>query len=143
MQQGKLLPSTTIMALLKKSMANSPGHYVALDGFPRSRENCEDFQAMCGAPECAIHIEVPDDVMIERILKRGRESGRADDNIATVSFGPHFVLCVLCLAIVLHIAFQTPIFASVFSFFLLLLSPRSFLHIYVLRSIYFEPAYVS
>ena len=33
MKQGKLLPSSTIMALMKKSMSRSSGHWVALDGF--------------------------------------------------------------------------------------------------------------
>jgi adenylate kinase family enzyme len=83
MSEGKLLPSSTIMAMLKKNMAGNPGHYVALDGFPRSAENCRDFEDIMGAPECAFYIDVPDDVMIERILKRGEESGRADDNIDT------------------------------------------------------------
>ena len=83
MSEGKLLPSSTIMAMLKKHMAGHPGHYVALDGFPRSADNCRDFEEIMGAPECAFYIDVPDDVMIERILKRGEESGRADDNIDT------------------------------------------------------------
>ena len=83
MQEGKLLPSSTIMAMLKKNMAGHPGHYIALDGFPRSADNCRDFEDIMGAPEMAFYIDVPDDVMIERILKRGEESGRADDNVET------------------------------------------------------------
>ena len=83
MTAGKLLPSSTILALVKKQMANSPGNFVALDGFPRSAENCQDFAEICGQPECAFYIELPDDVMIERILKRGQDSGRADDNLET------------------------------------------------------------
>jgi len=83
MQEGKLLPSSTVMAMLKKNMAGSPGHYVALDGFPRSADNCRDFEDIMGLPELAIYIDVSDDVMVERILKRGIESGRADDNEET------------------------------------------------------------
>jgi len=83
MSEGKLLPSSTIMAMLKKHMAGHPGHYVALDGFPRSADNCRDFEDLMGAPECAFYIDVPDDVMVERILKRGQESGRSDDNLDT------------------------------------------------------------
>jgi adenylate kinase family enzyme len=84
MLQGKLLSSSTVMALLKKKVAAEvAGRWVLLDGFPRSRDNCEDFFAVCGAPEFVLNIEVPDDVMVERILKRGESSGRADDNADT------------------------------------------------------------
>ena len=71
MKAGKLLPSSTVMALLKKSMAKSPGHWVGLDGFPRSAENWNDFEDICGTPHCAFYLDVPDDIMIERILNRG------------------------------------------------------------------------
>jgi adenylate kinase len=80
MKDGKLLPSSTIMALMKKQVSKLPGAFVALDGFPRSIENYHDFDRICGAPEFAIYIDVPDDVMMERILKRGKDSGRVDDN---------------------------------------------------------------
>ena len=79
MKQGKLLPSSTIMALMKKSMSRSSGHWVALDGFPRSAANCQDFEDVCGKPHCAFYLDVPDDVMVERILNRGQ--GREDDNL--------------------------------------------------------------
>jgi adenylate kinase family enzyme len=55
-----------------------------LDGFPRTLQNYNDFDAICGAPECALYIDVPDEVMIQRILNRGKGgSGRSDDNIET------------------------------------------------------------
>ena len=69
------------MALMKKSMSQSPGHWVGLDGFPRSAANCQDFEDVCGKPHCAFYLDVPDDVMVERILNRGQ--GRADDNLET------------------------------------------------------------
>ena len=34
--------------------------------------------------ECCISFEVPDDVMTQRLLKRGETSGRVDDNEATI-----------------------------------------------------------
>jgi adenylate kinase family enzyme len=83
MKAGNLLPSATMIALLKKKMSSFPGAFVALDGFPRSRENYLDFDAICGAPEFAISIEVPDEVMMDRMLKRGQASGRVDDNPET------------------------------------------------------------
>ena len=83
MKAGQLLPSSTMIALVKKKISSFPGAMVAFDGFPRSRENYQDFDLICGAPEFAISIEVPDEVLVERMLKRGQESGRVDDNLET------------------------------------------------------------
>ena len=64
MKRGDLLPSSTIMALLKKSMAKSgAGSWLALDGFPRSAQNCIDFERVCGLPTCAFFLDVPDQVL--------------------------------------------------------------------------------
>lgn len=81
--QGKLVSSTTMIALLKKQMAKFPGSILALDGFPRSLENYQILDAVCGPPEMAIHIDVPKETMMERILQRGKDSGRSDDNEET------------------------------------------------------------
>ena len=83
MKEGKLLPSCTIIALVKKQLRRYPGALVVLDGFPRSRENYEDFVDILGTPEFVISVDVSDEEMISRILKRGESSGRADDNIDT------------------------------------------------------------
>jgi adenylate kinase family enzyme len=84
LKEGKLVPSTTMIALLKKQIGKFPGSLLALDGFPRTLQNYSDFDEICGAPECAIYIDVPDEVMIERILNRGKSgSGRSDDNLET------------------------------------------------------------
>ena len=83
MEQGQLVPSTTIIALLKKQLRKMPGALVALDGFPRNLENYHDFDAVCGTPEFAIFVDVSDEEMIRRIMKRAETSGRVDDNIDT------------------------------------------------------------
>ena len=83
MRQGELVPSETVVALLRRRMRTYPGRRLLLDGFPRSRQNAEDFAALCGKPELALHLTCPDSVMVERILKRADEQGRADDNYET------------------------------------------------------------
>lgn len=81
MQAGELLPSSVVTALVKRRMADFPGAYVLLDGFPRSRDNCAEFLEVFGPPAFAISIEVPDEVMMSRMLKRS--GGRSDDNPET------------------------------------------------------------
>ena len=83
MEQGQLVPSSTIIALLKKQLRRMPGTLVALDGFPRNLENYHDFDAVCGTPEFAIYVNVSDEEMLRRIMKRAETSGRVDDNIDT------------------------------------------------------------
>ena len=85
LEEGKLVPSTTMIALLKKQIGRFPGSLLALDGFPRNLQNYQDFDEICGAPEFAVYIDVPDEVMIERIVNRGKSSGRADDNLETAA----------------------------------------------------------
>ena len=80
MSEGALVSPSIIMALLRRRMASFPGAYVLLDGFPRSKQNAEDFEKICGKAEMAISLVCPDEVMVQRILSRGLESGRADDN---------------------------------------------------------------
>ena len=83
LSRGELISSATVVALLKKEFAKFPQSILALDGFPRNVENLLDFTSCCGLPESAIFIDVPEDVMIERILHRAKSSGRSDDNIET------------------------------------------------------------
>ena len=83
LSEGKLVPSATVIALLKKQFAKFPQCILTLDGFPRNVDNLLDFTSFCGLPESGIFIDVPEDVMIQRILHRGQSSGRSDDNRET------------------------------------------------------------
>ena len=58
MARGDLLPSATVVALVKRQMTGFPGAYVALDGFPRSEKNYLNFVNLCGRPDFAIHVYV-------------------------------------------------------------------------------------
>ena len=69
MRRGELIPSSAIITLLKRRMREYPGRRLLLDGFPRSRQNAQDFAATCGTPELAISLICPEELMIERILR--------------------------------------------------------------------------
>lgn len=88
MERGELVSSAVITALIRRHMRNFPGKRVMLDGFPRSIENAHDFMALMGKPELALHLHCDDTILMERIMKRGREGEengqqRADDNFET------------------------------------------------------------
>lgn len=89
MARGELVSSAVITALVRRRMRSSSKRRVLLDGFPRSLENAHDFVRLCGKPEVALHLECDDTVLMERIIKRAKQSSqdsgsvRMDDNIET------------------------------------------------------------
>jgi adenylate kinase len=85
MQQGKLVPSKTIVKVLKSAMderRNSQGFLI--DGFPREADQARMFEEEVGQCVKVINFECSDAVMTRRLLQRGQTSGRVDDNEATI-----------------------------------------------------------
>lgn len=90
MKRGGLVSSSVITALVRRRMRSYPKRRVLLDGFPRSLENAHDFIRLCGKPEVALHLDCDDTILMERIIKRAKQSSisndgnvRIDDNIET------------------------------------------------------------
>jgi adenylate kinase family enzyme len=86
--RGELVSSAVIVTLVRRRMRDHPGKRVLLDGFPRSLENAHDLVKLCGRPEVALHLTCDDTILMERIIKRGRNGmidgdARADDNFDT------------------------------------------------------------
>ncbi|HEX5899410.1 MAG TPA: adenylate kinase [Solirubrobacteraceae bacterium] len=86
MDRGDLVPDEVIVSMMRDAIARADGQPIVLDGFPRTLAQA---QALAGALEdrgreltAAVLIDVPDDVVVERIS--GRRQGRADDRPETV-----------------------------------------------------------
>jgi adenylate kinase len=86
MDRGDLVPDELIVEVIRDAIAGLDGKPVLLDGFPRTVAQAD---ALAGALEdrdrdltAAILVDVPDDVVVERIS--GREDAREDDNPETV-----------------------------------------------------------
>jgi adenylate kinase len=84
MERGDLVPDTVVLDMLRKPVvdASAAGGYV-LDGFPRTVEQAEAAYAVAKglgvAVQVAVHLEVDPPSLIERLVARGRDSGRTDD----------------------------------------------------------------
>ena len=84
MERGDLVPDDVVLAMLRKPVteAAAAGGYV-LDGFPRTVEQAEAAYAVARdlgvAVQVAVHLAVEPGSLIERLVERGRESGRSDD----------------------------------------------------------------
>jgi adenylate kinase len=83
MDRGELVPDDLIADVIEHALAELGGRSVLLDGFPRNVAQAEALDRALGrALTGVVLIDVPDDVVVERI--GGRHQGRADDNPETV-----------------------------------------------------------
>jgi adenylate kinase len=87
--QGALVPDQLIIDILAGVLdeRQSSKGYI-FDGFPRTTEQAKALKLMLADKEMGISImldlSVPEDELIDRLLKRGLSSGRADDNFETI-----------------------------------------------------------
>ena len=88
--QGQLIPDELMVDILA-SVYDSFGKEhkgVIFDGFPRTIPQAEALKKMLDERghkiAAMIELDVPDEVLIERLIKRGLESGRSDDNEETI-----------------------------------------------------------
>ena len=89
MAQGELVPDELVTSLVRASIgALAPPVGFVLDGFPRTLVQAEQAYAWAGPARLTFHavlvLEVPEDVLVERVLERGRTTGRADDTDRTI-----------------------------------------------------------
>ena len=93
MEAGQLVPDDLLIALIRDRLADMEPVRVIFDGFPRTQAQAEALDLLLeelGAPVSAVPLlEVPDQVLIDRIVERGRQAvaegrePRADDNEET------------------------------------------------------------
>jgi len=88
--EGKLVPVEITLKLMKNVMLDQCDKGVCkflLDGFPRNEDNIEGWNKMIGDTMnvCGIlFFDLSEEVMTERLLKRGEQSGREDDNLEAI-----------------------------------------------------------
>ena len=91
MDKGQLIPDELMISILADVLdanreAASEG--VIFDGFPRTIPQAEALEAMLQERgtciSAVVGLEVPEEELIERILLRGKLTGRSDDNPETV-----------------------------------------------------------
>lgn len=102
LDRGDLVPDNLVMKMLIKPILEAAAHggYV-LDGFPRTKAQAEEAYEVArrsggghrsGGPavpgevelQAVVHLEVSRDELVRRLLARGREAGRGDDNLGVI-----------------------------------------------------------
>ena len=86
---GQLISDELMVNILAAKLdALAGGKGVIFDGFPRTIAQAESLKAILeerGQKVTAmIELDVPEEELMDRLIKRGQESGRADDNEETI-----------------------------------------------------------
>lgn len=88
-RDGKIVPMEVTVQLLENAMAEvvdksgGKGKFL-IDGFPRKMDQAERFEESVVKAAFVLFFDAPEDVMMERLVKRGETSGRADDNVESI-----------------------------------------------------------
>ena len=89
--QGHLIPDDLMVRVLEDVLESNPeltSKGVIFDGFPRTIDQAKSLNSMLERRGTKVHavvgLEVNEDNLIKRMLQRGKESGRSDDNIDTI-----------------------------------------------------------
>ena len=88
--QGQLIPGELMIDILddvlEREAQGKPG--VIFDGFPRTIPQAEALKGLLKKRGTDLHgvvgLEVPEEELVERMIARGKETGRADDNLETI-----------------------------------------------------------
>lgn len=88
--KGQLLPDSLIIDMLAKLLDTTPETRkgVIFDGFPRTIAQAEALKKMLAERgqqvSVMLDLDVPEDELMKRLILRGQQSGRADDNEETI-----------------------------------------------------------
>ncbi len=88
--KGQLIPDDLMVKILSDLLAKDERSRkgVIFDGFPRTIDQAKSLKKMLEIHGAELHavvgLEVEDEELIGRLLKRGIDSGRADDNLETI-----------------------------------------------------------
>ncbi|EMC91416.1 hypothetical protein BAUCODRAFT_328589 [Baudoinia panamericana UAMH 10762] len=83
-KEGQIVPMEVTIQLLENAMGRiieeKGEHKFLIDGFPRKMDQALGFEEKVVKSRFTLFFETSEEVMRERLLKRGETSGRADDN---------------------------------------------------------------
>merc|ERR1712173_493880 len=85
MTAGELVPNEIVLGMMKaKIESNSQAKGFLIDGYPRTVDQGLEFEKIVGECNAVVYLEVNNETMVQRLLKRAETSGRADDNEETI-----------------------------------------------------------
>ncbi len=89
--KGLLIPDELMIDVLEDTIRQNPECLekgIIFDGFPRTVAQAEALKGLLARLGTEIHavvgLEVDENELVERMLQRGKDSGRSDDNMETI-----------------------------------------------------------
>lgn len=88
--KGQLIPDALMIDILRNHIKEHPEakNGIIFDGFPRTIPQAQELNRLMKELDSEIHavlgLEVDENELITRLIKRGEESGRTDDNLETI-----------------------------------------------------------
>jgi adenylate kinase len=90
MDKGELVSDKIVIGMIRKKLdENQGGPGFIFDGFPRTVEQARELRkALTDYDErvgMMISLDVPREELVKRLLNRGEQTGRSDDNLETIN----------------------------------------------------------
>ncbi|KAF8831560.1 hypothetical protein HHX47_DHR1000379 [Lentinula edodes] len=95
-KEGSIVPMEVTVKLLENAMTatlaerrsgegwtDGQGRFL-IDGFPRKMDQAEKFEHDVGKATAVLFFSTTQEVMLDRLLERGKTSGREDDNVESI-----------------------------------------------------------
>lgn len=86
-KEGLIVPQEITIALLKNAIQDAfaqGNKRFLVDGFPRKMDQAISFERQIVKSKFTLYFECPEEVMLKRLLERGKTSGRSDDNLESI-----------------------------------------------------------
>ncbi|SCU88552.1 LAME_0E00320g1_1 [Lachancea meyersii CBS 8951] len=86
-REGLIVPQEVTIALLKQAIQENYDQgkkKFLVDGFPRKMDQALTFEEQIVPSKFTLFFDCPENVMLKRLLERGKTSGRADDNTESI-----------------------------------------------------------
>ncbi|EGW35034.1 uncharacterized protein SPAPADRAFT_58167 [Spathaspora passalidarum NRRL Y-27907] len=87
-KEGTIVPQEVTIALLEQAIKenhDAGARNFLVDGFPRKMDQAITFEEKIAKSAFTLFFECPEQVMLNRLLERGKTSGRTDDNIDSIT----------------------------------------------------------
>lgn len=87
-KEGLIVPQEITINLLKnaivKEYTDKNARNFLVDGFPRKMDQAISFENSVSEGKLVLYFECPEEIMLKRLLNRGKTSGRSDDNLESI-----------------------------------------------------------